>query len=480
MLSKSLPGSLLTVGLAAILLMSARSSAAQPALLPLQVSANHRFLVHTDGTPFFYLGDTAWELFHRLSREEADRYLEDRAKKGFTVIQAVALAESDGLNEPNFYGHRPLLENDPTRPDVRDGPANDYWDHVDYIIDRAARLGLRVGLLPTWGDKWMKSTWGIGPEIFTPENARTYGEWIGRRYKTKPIIWILGGDRPIENETHRAIQRALAEGVRAGDGGAHLITFHPVGCQGSAQYFHDEPWLDFNMRQNSHLPEYKCYAETLTDYRRTPAKPVIDGEGIYEDHPVAFNAAERGHSVAGDIRRAFYWDLFNGAFGCVYGHHSIWQMYQPGKKPINAPLMPWTDALSAPGSSQGQHARWLLESRPFLTRIPDPNLLVEQEPVTAWPGTGVYHFSATRDESGSYAMVYAPVGRSFSVRLDQLSGETIRAWWFDPRNGSARLIGEFPKAATKQFTPPTPGELLDWILVLDDAAKNFPAPGTRR
>ena len=88
----------------------------------LKVSDNQRYLMYESGKPFFYLGDTAWELFHRLNREEADLYLANRASKGFTVIQAVALAEQDGLNTPNPYGHRPLIENDPARPDVRPGP----------------------------------------------------------------------------------------------------------------------------------------------------------------------------------------------------------------------------------------------------------------------------------------------------------------------------------------------------------------------
>ena len=136
----------------------------------LAVSPNQRFLVTQDGRPFFWLGDTAWELFHRLNREDADRYLEDRARKGFTVIQAVALAEFDGLGAPNPYGHRPLHRADPTRPDVHEGPDDDYWDHVDWIVAKANALGLYVGFLPTWGDKWNKK-WGVGPEIFTAENA---------------------------------------------------------------------------------------------------------------------------------------------------------------------------------------------------------------------------------------------------------------------------------------------------------------------
>ncbi len=451
----------------------------ESALGRLRVSDNHRYLVQEDGRPFFYLGDTAWELFHRLNREEADRYLTDRAQKGFTVIQAVALAELDGLNDPNAYGFRPLINNDPTKPDVKDGPGNDYWDHVDYIVDKAASLGLRIAMLPSWGDKWFKSTWGAGPEIFTPQNARIYGEWLGRRYRAKPVIWILGGDRPIENDTCRAIIVAMAEGLRAGDGGAHLITFHPPGGHGSSQWFDDDAWLDFNLRQNGHSPEYKAYAHTLDDYRLDPVKPVIDGEPLYEDHPVSFKAAEFGYSVAADIRRPLYWDLFNGAAGHTYGHHSIWQMYGPSKAGVNAPLMYWTEALGAPGSGQVQYARWLLESRPYLTRIPDPTLLVEQDPATAWPGAGIYRFSATRDESGSYAMVYAPVGRKFKVRLAALSGSTLRAWWYNPRDGSARLLGEFPKTPEREFLPPDPGELLDWVLVIDDASKNFPAPGTK-
>ena len=81
----------------------------------LRVSDNKRFLVKDSGAPFFYLGDTAWELFHRLNREEADLYLENRAAKGFTVIQAVVLAELDGLKVPNPYGEVPLINMDPTK-----------------------------------------------------------------------------------------------------------------------------------------------------------------------------------------------------------------------------------------------------------------------------------------------------------------------------------------------------------------------------
>ena len=106
---------------------------------PLQVSENRHFLEHRDGTPFLYLGDTAWVLFHRLTREDAERYLELRRAQGFTVIQAVVLVEFDGLTAPNAYGDRPLKDNDP-------GQSNEaYFAHVDWIVKKAAQKGLFVG-----------------------------------------------------------------------------------------------------------------------------------------------------------------------------------------------------------------------------------------------------------------------------------------------------------------------------------------------
>ncbi|MFN0101422.1 MAG: glycoside hydrolase family 140 protein [Bryobacteraceae bacterium] len=459
-----------------LILLSSGILAAQ--LPNLRVSDHQRFLVTVENKPFFYLGDTAWELFHRLNREDASRYLENRARNGFTVIQAVALAELDGLNDPNPYGHRPLLNNDPLHPDVKEGPANDYWDHVDFIVCKANSLGLYVGFLPTWGDKW--NARGRSPEIFTPQNAEAYGEWLGRRYRDAGIIWILGGDRPVETAVHRQILSAIAAGLKKGDAGTHLITYHPNGGSGSAEPFHSEPWLQFNMRQNGHSAEFTGrYDKTAFDYGRTPVKPVIDGEPIYEDHPVSFRAPELGHSIAADVRRTLYWNLFTGAFGHTYGHHSVWQMWTPARKPINNPLMPWHEAMQQPGAIQMQHARRLLQSRPFLTRIPDDSVIAASAVPTAVPGAGRYRFSATRDTNGSYALIYVPAGRRFSVHLNKISGSKVTAWWFDPRTGEATSIGTFPNSGQREFEPPAPGESTDWVLVLDDADRKYPPPGSR-
>ncbi len=93
------------------------------------------------------------------------------------------------------------------------------------------------------------------------------------------------------------------------------------------------------------------------------------------------------------------------------------------------------------------------------------------------PGAGEYRFTATRDTDGTYAMVYAPAGRDFEVRMDVIRGPEVVAWWYNPRNGSAERIGMFSNTGTQTFSPPDPGENLDWVLVLDDASIGYGAPG---
>ena len=155
----------------------------------LQVSENGRFLQHSNGDPFFYLGETAWELFHRLSYMEVELFLENRREKGITVVQAVILAEENGLIAPSVNGEVPLVDLDPGKPNEK------YFLFVDSIVELAASKGLYMGLLPTWGDKVDKQ-WGQGPVIFNKENAYLYGSFLGERYRENPnIIWINGGDR---------------------------------------------------------------------------------------------------------------------------------------------------------------------------------------------------------------------------------------------------------------------------------------------
>jgi hypothetical protein len=412
------------------------------------------------------MGDTAWELFHRLNKEQADQYLKRRAEQGFTVIQAVALAEFDGLHVPNPYGDLPLENDDPTKP------LEKYFQHVDYIIDKAAEYGLVIGFLPTWGDKVFKNTWGKGPEIFTVENAKIYGQWLGERYKNrKNIIWILGGDRNPRNEADLAIWRAMAAGIEEGVGGADkaMMTFHPQpNEEGSAQWFHNDSWLDFNMFQNGHCRDKPVYDYIARVYQKTPAKPVIDGEPIYEDHPVCFNAKDLGTSNAYDVRKFAYLDLFAGAFGHTYGCHDIWQFYSPHRESVNNPHFYWQEAMELPAANQMRFVRMLMESRPMLDRIPDQSLIEENN---LYVGERI---QATR--GSDYAFIYSTIGKPFTVNLGKISGNQLNAYWFNPKNGESKFVEKLENKGKKKFSPPSTGYGHDWILILDDASKNYGTP----
>ncbi|MFO7573616.1 MAG: glycoside hydrolase family 140 protein [Bacteroidales bacterium] len=430
----------------------------------LAISENKRFLVFEDGTPFFYLGDTGWELFHRLNKEEAERYLENRRAKGFTVIQAVALAELDGLNTPNSEGNRPLIDNDPLKPNEA------YWLHVDWVIKKAAEKGIFIGLLPTWGDK-VDKRWGVGPVIFTKDNAYKYGQWIGNRYKDFPnIIWINGGDRDGGGD-NTPIWNALGAGIKSVDKN-HLMTFHPWGERSSSEWFHNIPWLDFNMCQTGHgQRSYAIFRRLVVrDYDLTPVKPCFDGEPRYEDHPVGWNPEVLGWFNDADVRQALYWNLFSGGLGHTYGCHPIWQMKTPEREAVGLARNSWYDVLDLEGAWDLIHARRLIESRPFLSRVPDQSLIAP----AYFPETD--YVVATRGDG--YAFVYFPTGWSAEIILDRIGARSVTAYWFNPKNGESKLIETVPATGTRRFTPPSNGRGNDWILVLDDTSKGYKEPGS--
>lgn len=443
-----------------LLLLSAAALLAQPSVDlshgPLRVSENKRAFVHADGTPFFYLGDTAWELFHRLNREEAERYLEDRRARRFTVIQAVALAELDGLNTPNPYGNKPLHDNDPARP-------NDaYFQHVDWIVKRAAEKGLIIGLLPSWGRYVRQGSWEKeSAAIFTESSAYAYGQWIAARYADAPnLIWILGGDRTPEGVV--PIWRAMARGIRESDTGRHLITFHPQGRQSSSQLLHNEDWLDFNMFQSGHNQRDKRNDEmTDYDYSRLPVKPVVDGEPRYENHPIDWRPKENGFFDGFDVRQAAWWSVLAGAAGHTYGCHDIWQMLAPGREPVGFARGTWQASLALPGADQMRHLRALIEAHDPLTRAPAQHLLASGaqqagSPIRVALGKG-------------YLLAYTPFGEAIQLLSAPELGKTVRASWFDPRTGLSRPIGPRPNAPRRWLPPGKLGRGQDWVLVLEAA-----------
>lgn len=457
----------------------------------LKVSENKRFLVTKDGQPFFWLGDTDWELFHRLTREEAADFIETRSKQGYNVLQAVALAEFNGIREPNRHGDYPLNNEDPTQLLVTPGndPANayqyDYWDHVDYVIDKAAEKGMYIGLLPTWGDKVTKN-WGEGPAVFTEQNAKIYGSLLAKRYADKwNVIWILGGDRPAiykrngKDWDDRAIWRSMAAGIEEVLGADAFITYHPSGGKvRTTNYIADEAWLDMNAFQSGHgsreSPPWQWVQE---DLEVKPQKPTLDMEPCYEDHPVnpwdGKWTRQRGYFTAYDVRARIYRGVFAGACGVTYGHHQIWQFLNPDLyKPINPgdTIIGWKKAVHSEAGTQMQYLKNLMLSRPYFSRIADQSVIKSD--------TGKTYIDlvyATRDQNNTYAMVYLPQNRPVKIDLSKVSGRTKKVWWYDVRTGIATPSKSVNGNGTQSFIPPKDGT--DWVLVIDDATKSFKAPG---
>jgi hypothetical protein len=436
----------------------------------LSVSANGKFITTSKDEPFFWLGDTAWELPHRLNRSEVLTYLNSALKHGINVIQIVALAELDGLTVANAHGDLPLKDKDPTQPltTIGNNPAvareYDYWDHLDFIIESAHSLGIYVALLPTWGEYLWDNAGQPADPIFTPSNATLYGEWLGARYRNQDnMIWVLGGDRIPDSEYKLSIIRNMAEGLNSA-GSTHLKTYHPWGGKSSSEYFHGDTWLDFNSFQSGHAtlnnPNYKW---TSTDYEKKNTKPTIDIESRYEHLPINFNPAN-GFFDSYDARQAAYWSVFAGAFGHTYGHNSVWQMFKKDTHPTIHASIYWEDALDAGGRSSLQWLRALIEARPMLERVPDQSLITDAL-------TGEQHITGTR--GNDYAFIYSSTGQSFTVNMGKITGTHVTTYWYNPRKGSSVRIGEYPNTGKRTFTPPSKGRGFDWVLIIDDRSKGY-------
>lgn len=429
--------------------------------ITLRVSPNGRHLVDQDGRPFLYLADTAWTLFRRLTREEAEEYLQNRLAKGFTVIQAYLLR---GLSVTNRYGHLTLVDRDPTK-------LNEAWfKHADYVINRANELGLVMGIVVSKGDHVRQRQWPVNEVVFNEANAFTFGRLVAERYKHNAVIWYLGGDT-VPAET-RAVWVAMARGLKAGSQGRHLVSYHgPGGEQNSSSYwFHNEDWLDFNAIQSGHgwfAPSYQFVAR---DYGLRPAKPTVDMESTFEDHLPDLKRPDQrtsGHQA----RASAYWNFLAGAAGHGYGCNNVWQFADPAsppdKKDYTFPFARWSGTtdwrkgMDLPGAQSMSHLRKLLEARPWHRLVPDNSL------ITAGQGTGANHVQAAVADDASFALAYLPFGNPVSFHLGRLKGPNVKAQWYDPREGRWQLIGEFAAKGVREFAPPSRGPDRDWVLVLD-------------
>lgn len=412
---------------------------------PIKISPNGRHFVDQKGKPFFWLGDTAWPLFVQYPQNQAEAYLKNRAAKGFSVIQGV-LAWSPGgsgaeVKSPaaNVKGDKPWLNGDPATP------SDAFFQHVDGLVAYARQQGLVLAILPTWG------YYVNDVPVVNAKNARAYGRWLGNRYRTASnVLWIIGGDRvPTGFEE---VWRELGRGLREGDGGAHLISYHPCGWRSSSQFFHQEDWLDFNMIET--WTEWaKVYPAVIADALRTPVKPVVLGEGAYENGP----EYPQGPITPLIVRRQAWWTVLAGGFH-TYGQDQMWRM-QVG----------WEKTFDTPGAGQVGKMREILAAFPWWDLLPDQGVFASGVSSERTLNT------AMRSSAGDRVLVYLSSQCTVFVHLDKIAAATAKATWISPVTGERRDAGThrtgnlnggtFPDGQTQFFT--TPAHWEDAVLLLE-------------
>lgn len=431
------------------------------------VDPSGRFL-QRNGEPWFMVGDTAWELFRRLTNDEVDHYVRTRARQGFNTVLAVAFGcrAFDGLRTPSIEGDLPFSDHDPARPN------EPYWQHVDWTIRRANSHGLVVGLLPCWGHYWHGSRDGKEPPLFNTSTAAAYATWLAERYAESDVIWVLGGDFPVSTNEHRATVDAFAVSIRRVVGRDQLITFHPEAGFSSSDFLPHAEWIDFNMIQSGHrgwqIPNYQLVEQ---DSGRQPAKPTLDGEPNYDSHPVmdmAWKPVPGHYFDEHDVRRAAYHAVFAGACGHVYGCDEVWQMYNPergervigGGVPAKGAGSDWKTALERPGAHQMGHLAALMRETGLSDWEPAQELIARAHGILG------RHQRAVANRRTPAALIYAPAGRDVAVDLDRWPGRSWIARWWNPRRG--RWDNSTGNLHGDQFITPHPFPGLDGVLLLTE------------
>jgi hypothetical protein len=425
------------------------------------VSSDGRYFVLDDGSPFFYLADTAWTIFKRLTREEIDQYLENRARKGFTVIQAYVVR---GLALANRYGERPLMGYDPCA--LNEG----FFSHVDYVVRTANDKGLVMALVPTFGEhvqagKLFTARGRQNEAIFTRENAYRFGALLGERYRDECVMWLLGGDRnPIRN---LQVWQRMAEGLKDACRGSHLVSFHGPGHTSSSYWFHDQDWLDFNTIQSAHERDVPNYVYVAHDRCLTPVKPTMDIEARYENHrdmgPLPGTVID-----AHQVRTAGYWAMLAGAAGHGYGENDVRQFARDDdmltiddySHPSLPPTTSWQVAMDLPGA---WGMMWL---RRCMERYPWHRL----EPIRYAPGSdsagSEEYVACARDINGEFAVAYLTGHGHVNVRLSALGIDAGSLSVFNPRTGEETKIGDLPTGGDGAIPLPDSDATADWVVVV--------------
>lgn len=427
-----------------------------------RVAPGGRHLMHTDGTPWFYLSDTAWEIVWKARMEEFRVYLADRRAKGFNGVQMCAISHQ--LNGPrgmmNQKGELTFLDTTLLLPD----PA--YFRTLDTMVTMMNDSGMMAVISPIWA--WFAAPHHDDPRFsarfFNADEAEAFATYIGARYAGHNVMWIVAGDRGIDTEEQRSYWSRFARALRAADGGRHIMTLHPNGSFASFSFYDSTAtWLDMHMYQSSHsMLNIAWWELPLRGWELHPAKPLLDGETVYEDLYEYFWLYDEHSDTTGfhwftadEVRRPRYESVLSGALaGISYGASGVYQWHverlpEPTKHPRKYVL----DALHFPGSSHMQVIRDVMTALDWWTFSPATG---------AWrrePGVS-YIPTAVNDR-----FVVSYFARGVSPDPYTYGGPPIGYYtWVHPRTGK-----RIWSAAGYQLFPPDgrieKPDTNDWLLV---------------
>jgi hypothetical protein len=399
----------------------------------LRVSENGRFFTTGDGRPFFWLGDTQWNLWRCHTPVEAAAILENRRAKGFTVVQVMLIGLGPGFeNDPTFRVPAPTDHGEAYPDTDLRRPSESFFRHVDGVVEHARKLGIVLVI----GLDHPRTL------LATPATAREWGRQVGERYGGRDnIVWIPSYTIP--EGANLEVTRLIAAGLREGAGRPILMSCHPDPADPycSSGVAHGERWLDFNSIQT--WKRFDLIHEAITtDYQRSPPKPVVMAEGAYE------GGREYGFPITPRlVRNQAWWTVMSGGHHS-YGHSDNWQV-----------LDSWRQSLDAPGAAQVGVSRTILERLPWWDLVPDQSLLASDA------GNGGRLTLAARSDRGDWALVYVPEPGPVSVRTaGVLAARSFDAAWIDPRTGKTIPAGAHDTASG--FTGSAPDGMEDALLLV--------------
>ncbi len=420
---------------------------------PLRLSDNRRFIISADGTPFFWLGDTAWNGVLRAQPEDWDRYLQTRSTQGFSVIQFVTT---------QWRGGREVLE-------------DRAFDGVDAMRINPEFYQKRDPLIRAINDRGMIAApillWALtdsDPGRLLPiDEAIRLARYEVARYGAYQVVWLLGGDgrytKPDEIERWKAIGRGVF-GVDDSNDRGRLATLHPSGQSWVGQIYPSEPWYDFIGYQSGH-GDNDDHLRWLTTgppaqpLSEEPPLPIINLEPNYETHP-----SYHSETTFNDyhVRRASYWSLLVApTAGVTFGHNATWvwnDVPGPAENHGNIGTVDtWETALETPGvESMAILRRYFETFGPWEQLRPAPELITDQ-PGLRDPGRFI---AASQTLDRSRAIIYSPSGGGIRVQVGLLEDATAR--WFNPRSGEY-IPAEPASRSDTEAVFQTP-ENNDWIL----------------